>query len=195
MLAESSRLLSQAVEFEQGSLTAAFSVQALSFPINLNSHRFKEQNDSLSSAHRLLGPFLPSSTFLQFLQQTSSKCPWSGSSQHSLLVAAWTIGLTVASGGYACHSHQHGLEAAMPEDVTKAPVASTDCIHPQGRQTSWPGAVLWTTDTNVASSSIEDCSSPSRRSNPESESFLIMSIHHCPEPGGSREAWWQGFRN
>lgn len=183
------------VEFEQGSLTAAFSVQALSFPINLNSRRFKEQNDSLSSAHRLLGPFLPSSTFLQFLQQTSSKCPWSGSSQHSLLVAAWTIGLTVASGGYACHSHQHGLEAAMPEDVTKAPVASTDCIHPQGRQTSWPGAVVWTTDTNVASSSIEDCSSPSRRSNPESESFLIMSIHHCPEPGGSREAWWQGFRN
>ena len=64
-----------------------------------------------SSAHRLLGPFLPSSTSLQFLQQTSSKLSrttWSSSSQHWPLLAARTLRLTVAPGGYACHSHQHG---------------------------------------------------------------------------------------
>lgn len=73
-------------------------------------------------------------------------------------------------------------EVAKPEDISKSSV-STDCLHPRGSQaSSWPGAAAQTTDTNMASGDIMDHGGPSRRSNPETELFLISGLPRCIEP-------------
>lgn len=72
-------------------------------------------------------------------------------------------------------------EDAKPEDLIKASDSCTDCTHPHGSQISmWPGAAVWTTDTNMASRGIAGHSGPLRGFNPESELFLISGFCCCP---------------
>lgn len=89
------------------------------------------------------------------------------------LRATWTLG------GYTNHSHQHGLQAETPKDITKDSVSGADHKCP-----IWISSLILargntTTETNIASSGITHHSGPSRISSYESELFLL---HSCPEP-------------
>lgn len=76
--------------------------------------------------------------------------------------------------------------AAKPKDVTKASGGGTDCTCPHGSRVSlWPGAAAWTTNTNMASSGLVGHGDPLRKSIPGNETFLILGLHCCSEPGCS----------
>lgn len=76
-------------------------------------------------------------------------------------------------------------EGAKPENFTKASRSSTDCVSPHVSQALLqPGTAAWTTNSNMASCGITDHSGYSRGLNPKSESFLILGLCHCLEPGG-----------
>lgn len=79
-----------------------------------------------------------------------------------------------------CHSYPDG----PTNDITKTSSTYTDGVHPHRFQASlWSGAPAWTTDTNTALGGITDHDGPLRRSNPESEPFLIVGFYCGPESG------------
>lgn len=55
-------------------------------------------------------------------------------------------------------------------------VSSTNLEDPHGTwASSWSWIAAWTTDSNMASSGVTDHSGPSRRSDPETEPFIISA--------------------
>lgn len=92
----------------------------------------------------------------------------------------------MVSGGYTtCNSYHHGIprqqSLRMPP---KHQAVAQIVIGPRGSQASLsPGAAAQTPNTD--SSGIASHNVTSRRSNPESEPFLILSLNHCLEQGES----------
>lgn len=61
--------------------------------------------------------------------------------------------------------------------------AVTQIVYIHIQASLWSGAPARTADTNTASGGITDHDGPLRKSNPESESFLILGFCCSPEPG------------
>lgn len=75
-------------------------------------------------------------------------------------------------------------EAAKPEDIFKASGNHSDCLCLHGSQvSSWHGAAVWATNTNLVSGDIQGHRGASRRPNPDSEPFLISGLCCCLESG------------
>lgn len=98
--------------------------------------------------------------------------------------------LHMTSGSYTKHSHH--LSALREQSPRTSPRhhTVTDCMHPHGSQvSSWSGAAAWTTNTNMASGGITGHGSPSRRSNPEREPFLILASIVAQSQGHPTAMW------
>lgn len=102
---------------------------------------------------------------------------------------AWTMGLKMTSGDYICHPQQH---APLPDSKAQGHHQDLQGIQQRHRvhiSTRISGTTTRTTRYQHGLQAVAFrpwC--PSRRSNPESESFLISGFHHCPKLGRS-EAW------
>lgn len=95
----------------------------------------------------------------------------------------------LVSGGYTCHSHQHG-SLRQQNLLTSQRHWAVYRLH----VSIWISdfKVAWTTDNNTTSCGVLDHGGPLRESNPESEPFLISGLHLCPDPGPS--LGWLGGR-
>lgn len=143
--------------------------------------------------------FPQTSTWLQLAAQTADFCmafrgsmgprhqhgPWPYQGYQSIHLgpsgATWTIGLNMASNDHTRHSTR-----CMPPQGKKAQghhrVIS---LHTSAWDLSLYWAAVWTTDANMASGG------PSRRSDPGSEPFLILSLCSPGQGGGNPMAGWQ----
>ena len=91
------------------------------------------------------------------------------------MVAVWSMNINMAlRQQYRSHTSTRFLEVAQALEINK--VSSSSCPY-EPEASTWPGAVAWTTDTNMASGGL------SRRFNLKNKRSSFWISCHCSQVG------------